>query len=140
MMSLRAAELVEVIKTIDRLMSVPGAVDVGEFEDGRVKFIGIKIDDTTPFAGVRLAELPGKTEGRRPLIAAILRDDQLIIPMGEDQLLKGDLVYFVSQEEHVSKTLNLFNKHAEPIELVLIPFLLQVIVTLLICSGLRYFH
>jgi len=35
---------IEVVKTIERLMSVPGAVDVGEFADGRVKFIGIQLD------------------------------------------------------------------------------------------------
>ena len=30
---------IEVVKTIERLMSVPGAIEVDEFADGRVKFI-----------------------------------------------------------------------------------------------------
>ncbi|QTA82649.1 Trk system potassium uptake protein [Desulfonema limicola] len=111
---------IEVVKTIDRLMSVPGAVDVGEFADGRVKFIGIKMDENTNLEGVTLAELPGKMGGHRPLIGAILRNEKLIIPMGKDQLLAGDIVYFISQEEHVIKTLGFFNKHAEPISRVLI--------------------
>jgi len=111
---------IEVVKTIDRLMSVPGAVDVGEFANGRVKFIGVIIDDNTPLAGVKLADLPKKMEGHRPLIGAILRNEKLIIPMGNDQLLAGDLVYFISQEEHVIKTLGFFNKHAQPISRVLI--------------------
>ena len=32
---------IEVVKTIERLMHVPGAVDVGEFADGRIKFVGV---------------------------------------------------------------------------------------------------
>lgn len=111
---------IEVVKTIDRLISVPGAVDVGEFADGRVKLIGIKIDEDTPLAGVILADLPGKMGGHSPLIGAIFRNEKLIIPMGNNQLLAGDIVYFISQDDHVIKTLGFFNKHAEPISRVLI--------------------
>ena len=32
---------IEVVKTITNMMSVPGAVDVGEFADGRIKLVGI---------------------------------------------------------------------------------------------------
>jgi len=38
---------IEVVRTIDRLMSVPGAVDVGEFAGGYVKLIGIQLDNDT---------------------------------------------------------------------------------------------
>jgi len=59
---------IEVVKTIDRLMSVPGAADVGEFADGRIKFIGIYLDQDAGLAGARLSELPEKTGGKRPLL------------------------------------------------------------------------
>jgi trk system potassium uptake protein len=45
---------IEVVKTIDMLMQVPGAVDVGEFADGRIKFVGIYLDQTARLAGVQL--------------------------------------------------------------------------------------
>ena len=45
---------IEVVKTIDRLMSVPGAVDVGEFADGRIKFVGVNIEKGNRLDGVRL--------------------------------------------------------------------------------------
>jgi len=111
---------IEVVKTIDRLMSVPGAVDVGEFADGRVKFIGIQLDNEARLAGVRLSEISAKIGRPSPLIAAVVRDEELIIPRGNDRLKPGDLVYLISEEAKLLETLSVFDKHAEPLHRVLI--------------------
>lgn len=111
---------IEVVKTIDRLMRVPGAVDVGEFADGRVNFIGINLDMDTRLDGVRLSELPVKEGEQRPLIAAVIRDEELIIPRGKDKLKAGDLVYFLCEREKLLSTLSVFDKHVEPVNRVLI--------------------
>jgi len=111
---------IEVVKTIDRLMSVPGAVDVGEFADGRVKFVGIYLDKDARLAGARLSELSDRIGENRPLIASIIRDEELIIPRGDNRLLPGDLVYFISEEHKLIDTLSIFDKHAHPLNRVLI--------------------
>jgi len=111
---------IEVIKTIERFMHIPGAVDVGEFADGRVRSIGIRLDEDTPLAGLRLVELPEKVPGYRPLIFAIVRDEQLIIPGGKDRLLPGDLIYFMCEERHLAEALTLFNRHVEPARRIMI--------------------
>jgi trk system potassium uptake protein TrkA len=110
----------EVVKTIHQLMSVPGAADVGQFADGRIKFVGVYIEATSRLAGVRLSDLPAKAGALHPLIAAVVREDRLIIPHGRDRLMAGDLVYFISEEEQLFDTLAVFDKHAEPIKRVLI--------------------
>lgn len=111
---------IEVVKTIERLMRVPGAVDMGEFADGRIKFVGVYLTEKDRLAGARLSDLPGMLEDKRLLIAAVVRDEEVIIPKGNDQLLAGDLVYFISEEEQLLATLSLFDKHAQPIKRVLI--------------------
>lgn len=111
---------IEVVRTIDRLMHLPGAVDVGEFADGRVKFVGIQIDETARVAGVRLADLSPLIGDQRLLIAAIVRNEELIIPAGDDILIPDDLVYFVSEEENLFDTLKLFGKYQEPLHRALI--------------------
>jgi trk system potassium uptake protein TrkA len=111
---------IEVVRTIERLMSVPGAVDVGEFADGRIKFVGVYLEPGSRLAGVRLADLPSVLKEDRPLIAAIVRDDQLIIPKGDNHLRDGDLVYFISEEKSLFKHLSIFDKHATPVKRVLI--------------------
>jgi len=110
----------EVVKTILGMMKVPGAVDVGEFADGRIKFVGIYLDDLSPLNGVELVDLPGHLGGVRLLIAAIMRDEELIIPRGKDQLRAGDLVYFITESEQLEPTLQALGKQEAPIKRVLI--------------------
>jgi trk system potassium uptake protein TrkA len=110
---------IEVVKTIVRLLDVPGSVDVGEFADGRMKFIGVRLDATARLAGIRLSEIKTKM-GQRTLIAAVIRKEELIIPTGKDQLLPGDLVYFISEADKLNETLSAFDKHAKPLNRVLI--------------------
>lgn len=111
---------IEVVKTIDRMMNTPGVVDVGEFADGRIKFIGIFLDKDARLAGTRLSELSSISEKQRPLIVAVIREEKLIIPSGDNALLAGDLVYFICEEEKLLDTLAVFDKHAEPVQRVLI--------------------
>ncbi|MBR9979732.1 MAG: Trk system potassium transporter TrkA [Desulfatitalea sp.] len=111
---------VEVVKTIERLMRVPGAVDVGEFAEGRIKFVGVYLDDKARLAGVRLMDLPERIGHRRLLIVAVVRDEEVIIPRGPDRLLAGDLIYFISEEQYLPDLLAEFDKHAQPVKRVLI--------------------
>lgn len=111
---------IEVVRTIERLLNVPGSVDVGEFADGRVKFVGIRLDRGARLAGAKLAHLPSLTGENRPLIVSIIRDEELIIPRGDDRLRPGDLVYFISEKDKLPDTLSVFDKHAEPLHRVLI--------------------
>jgi trk system potassium uptake protein TrkA len=111
---------IEVVKTIQRLMHVPGAVDVGEFADGRIKFVGIYLDRDTQIAGARLSELPQLLDNRRLLIAAIVREEEVIIPSGRDRLQPGDLIYFICEDRQLLETLLVFDKHAEPVKRAMI--------------------
>jgi trk system potassium uptake protein TrkA len=111
---------IEVVKSIDRLMRIPGAVDVGEFADGHLKFVGVYLEKDAQLAGVQLSELPAKTKDARPLIAAIVREEELIIPRGDDCLLPGDLIYFISEDHQLLDALSVFGKHHQPLNRVLI--------------------
>ncbi len=111
---------IEVVKTIDQFMSVPGAADVGELADGRIKFVGVYLDKDCQLTGIRLLDLPAKIKQGRPLIAAVVREEEVIIPRGSDRLLPGDLVYFISEEDKLLDTLSIFNKHDQPVNRVLI--------------------
>ena len=111
---------IEVVKTIESMLRVPGAADVGEFADGRILFIGVYLDKASRLAGIKLAEFPDKVVNNRPLIAAIVREEELIIPRGDDRLMPGDLVYFISEKDKLQDTLAVFDKHDKPANRVLI--------------------
>ena len=111
---------VEVVKTIDRLIKVPCAVEVEEFSDGRVKFVGIHLDKSARLAGVRLSDIYAVTGKQSPLISAVVRDEELIIPRGNHRLKAGDLIYFISEKDKLIESLSIFDKHVEPIDRVMI--------------------
>ena len=111
---------IEVVKKIFRLMSVPGAVEVNDFADGRVVFIGIYLDEFAKLSGVRLSDIYAKTGKQSPLIAAVVRDEELIIPRGQHELKAGDLIYFISKKEKLVESLSIFDKQVEPIGRVMI--------------------
>ncbi|MDY6988479.1 MAG: Trk system potassium transporter TrkA [Thermodesulfobacteriota bacterium] len=110
----------EAVKAVERLLKVPGAVDVGEFAGGRIKLIGVRLDPDSPVAGTKLVDLHQKTGEKKILIAAIVRNERLIIPSGKDELLEGDIVYFVSEENELKVALKIFGKKAEPLNSVLL--------------------
>jgi trk system potassium uptake protein TrkA len=55
---------IEVVSTIERLMSVPGAVDIGEFADGRIK---LDHQDESPDHPLRGGSFGGGRSGLRRL-------------------------------------------------------------------------
>jgi trk system potassium uptake protein TrkA len=110
----------EAVKTIETLCRVPGAVEVGEFADGRIKLVGVRLDENCPVSGTKLVNLRAKTGGLKVLVAAIIRDEKLIIPEGNDKVLARDVVYFVVEEKDLRATIKILGKRAEPFKRVLI--------------------
>ncbi len=111
---------IEVVKTISRLLQVPGATEVNEFADGAIKLVGIKLEETAALTDKRLMDIKTESGGRRPLVAAIIRAEQLIIPMGDDRLQAGDEIYIVEKEDRLHDTLLLFGKQSMPVKRLVI--------------------
>ncbi len=95
------------VETILRLMEVPGAAEVIDFAEGRVKLIAFSVSEDSPLAGQRLRSL---TKGEtKILIGAIVREDRVIVPRGEDTIEPDDLIYVVTSEDQVAYTLSKFD-------------------------------
>jgi trk system potassium uptake protein TrkA len=111
---------IEVVSTIERLMSVPGAVDIGEFADGRIKLAAIRVKTGSLLAGTPLPELRRKTGKEGLVIGAIIRMNRLIIPSGADRLEADDLVYVVCEDRELPRLLEISGHRPEPIKEVMI--------------------
>lgn len=106
------------VETIRNLMSVPGATDVINFVEGKVKLIGITINPGSPVAGRKLLSFRGM-EGKI-LVGAIVRGDQVFIPHGEDVIQVNDLIYLVTRSDEIAQRLNFFGFQEKEIRRVLI--------------------
>ena len=111
----------EVVNSILRLMSVPGAVEINEFAGGKIRLIGINLPDESPVVGTKLLDLRAKIgDDLGIVIAALVRDDKLIIPGGLDVIRKGDVVYFVCDIREQEDILERLGVSTEPVREVLI--------------------
>ena len=108
----------EMVRSVQRLMEIPGASEVIDFVEGRVKLIGVMVDKRSPFVGRKLLSFT-KAEGDI-LVGAIIRKNQVIIPHGNDSILTGDLVYLVARNRELDKTLSLFGIKEESLRRIII--------------------
>jgi trk system potassium uptake protein TrkA len=90
---------VEAAKAIIRLLEAPFAVDVEDFEDGRVKVIGFKIPSDSDLLGSTLMEL--NLSNPKVIIGAIRRGEKIIIPSGRDIIKKDDTIFLAIKAEDI---------------------------------------
>lgn len=100
----------EVVRTIDRLLSLPQALDYAEFASGQVRMVCYKVEDSV-IIGHSLIEFRGIVETQEVLVAAIRRDGTLFIPAGDDTIEKDDIVYFVYKAAQQDQLLKILNKN-----------------------------
>jgi len=93
---------------IKRLLAIPGAHDVLQFEDGRVVVVAFRVRPDGPLAGKTIARLADHRSRLDFVIGALLRPpgpggsrQKVIIPGGNDELLAGDLAYFVTHRDRL---------------------------------------
>ncbi|MCJ2163766.1 MULTISPECIES: Trk system potassium transporter TrkA [unclassified Pseudodesulfovibrio] len=111
----------EVVNSVLRLMSVPGAVEINEFANGKIRLIGINLPDDSAIMGCQLIHLRDKIgDDLGIVIAAIVREGQLIIPSGLDVIQKDDVVYFVCDIRDQEEILIRLGISTEPVRKVLI--------------------
>jgi trk system potassium uptake protein TrkA len=113
----------ETARTIVRLIENPGSADFAEFAEGRVELIGVKIEDDSYVAGRKLKELREVRSlypDLKVLIVAISRDDQIIIPHGDETIYVGDILYAVVDRDSVGKVLAYLRKEEERVKRVFV--------------------
>lgn len=110
----------EVVDAILRLISVPGAVEINEFAGGKIRLIGLIPPEWSPVLGVKLVDLH-KVIGHIPVVmAALVRNGQIIVPRGDDRILRGDTAYIACEITDQDEILERFGIQVEPIRSVLI--------------------
>jgi trk system potassium uptake protein len=99
---------IEVARAIGRRLQVPGAFDSVPLADGRVRVIGVHITDDCPIINTLLRQLTDLFPELNITIVAIIRDEKVIVPRGDDQMLPGDDVYFAIDNDHVARGMAAF--------------------------------
>ena len=102
-----------IAERILRVVHVPGVSDILDFADGRIKLFGMSVDENNWLAGKRIEELGEARSREHGLIAMIFRGQQAIIPHGEEVLLPGDHIYFMTKTEDLAAAYQFMGLHTQ---------------------------
>jgi trk system potassium uptake protein TrkA len=109
-----------VCEYIEQLILYPGALQVLDFADGRVRLVGARADHRGSLVGQKIAALKEhipNTEGR---IAAIYRDGKSLQPEGSTIINEGDEVFFIAARQDVRVFMSEMRKLEDPVRRVVI--------------------
>ncbi len=86
---------------IARLIQYPGALQVLDFANGRVRLVAVRAERGGPLVGHRIRELAERMPGIQARVAAIYRRDRPIIPTGDTIIEEGDEVFFIAARKNI---------------------------------------
>ncbi len=95
--SLRISMLInpeqEIVRSIERLLTLPGAVEYGQLADGFIRMVGMRVEGG-PLVDEPLTRFRHIVKDDGIMVGAIARAQKLIVPSGADTIKAGDTVYF----------------------------------------------
>ncbi len=109
-----------VCEYIAQLILFPGASQVLDFADGRVRLVGVIADRDGLLVGQKIANLKEhipNTEGR---IAAIYRRGKATLPTGDTVIQEGDEVFFIADRKDIRVFMSEIRRLEDPVRRVVI--------------------
>lgn len=109
-----------VCEYIEQLILYPGALQVLEFAEGRVRLVGARADRGGLLVGERIANLKEHIPNTEARIAAIYRKGKAVNPEGSTVIEEGDEVFFIAARQDIRVFMSEMRKLEDPVRRVLI--------------------
>ncbi len=109
-----------VTEHVARLIRYPGALQVLDFADGRVRLVGIRALKGGPLVGQALKTLREHIPAADARVAAIYRAGKSIKPEGETVIEDGDEVFFLAARDHIRVVMKEMRREEAPARRVII--------------------
>ncbi|MDH5680647.1 MAG: Trk system potassium transporter TrkA [Spirochaetota bacterium] len=95
---------------IINLINSPVAFEIVDFPDENLLIKGFRITDGLKVENKTIIEINQYKELNKMLVLAIIRNDEMIVPKGENKLLKNDKVYVIAKKNDFSEIAPLFHE------------------------------
>ncbi len=92
----------EAAEEISRIFRFPSALKIDFFARGRVEMIEFAVNESSPLAGVRLADFSARFKAK-VLICAVHRENQVFIPGGDFVIAAGDKLTITGTPKDVNQ-------------------------------------
>lgn len=91
---------------ITNLIKLPGAMQVLDFGNNLASMVQVKATLGAPITGHKVSELRDHIPNSDTRVAAIYRDNDLIIPQGDDYIKHKDEVFFIAAKDNLKKVMS----------------------------------
>jgi len=105
---------------IERLIRYPGALQVVDFADNKVRLVGLKAHKGGALVGRPIRELRSHMRSGEARVAAMYRKGESIEPEGDTEILDGDEVFFVAATQDIRDVMKEMQKLEDPVKRVVI--------------------
>jgi trk system potassium uptake protein TrkA len=103
-----------------RLIEYPGALQVLDFADGRVRLVAVRAYDNGPLVGHALATLYDHMPDVDARVAAIYRQGEVIQPHGDTTIKVDDEVFFIAAAGNIRAVMSELRKLEKPYKRLII--------------------
>ncbi len=110
----------EVAEAALQRIYAPSTFDTESFLDGKVRLLGIQLDEDCPVLDTPLRQLTDLFSTLRAVVVGVRREERLFAPEAGDQLFAGDQIYVTAYRGDVERTLSIFGKPGRKQERVVI--------------------
>ena len=105
---------------IKELLQRPGALQVLDFADGRVKLVAMRAREDGPLVGSQLRSLRSRIPNADTRVAAIFRRDRAMLPEGDTTIEAEDEVFFIAATEHINDVMAALRQAERPYKRVVV--------------------
>jgi K+ transport systems, NAD-binding component len=105
---------------IERLIRYPGALQIVDFAEGKVRLVGLKAIRGGALIGRPLRELKSHMRNSEARVAALYRKGESIEPEGDTEIRDGDEVFFVAATQDIRAVMKEMQKLEDPVKRVVI--------------------
>ncbi len=108
------------VDEIERLLHQSSAIDVKEFEGGRLQLVGVLLDGSSPLLERSVIDVTSSNPQVPHKVIAINRHDVNFIPQGDTVYQAGDIVYVLGDARQIPAILTLLGKPRREVKKVMI--------------------
>ena len=109
-----------VTEYVQRLIDNPGALQVLDFADGKVRLVGLRARKGGPLVGQALRTVREHIPSVDARVVAIYRAGRSVIPEGETVIEDGDEVFFLAARDDIRQMMSELRKEERPVRRVVI--------------------
>ncbi len=109
-----------VTEYIQRLIEFPGALQVLDFANGKVRLVAVRAIHGGPLVGHAIMELKQHMPGIQTRVAAIFRRGNPIIPTGDTIVEVDDEVFFIAARKNIRAVMAELRKLDKPVKRIII--------------------